>query len=141
MYYNHLLLPLPYTLVNIPGGDTSQPVDTEVVISSIKEVLNKNFAKLKTVVENSIQEVSAELFASGLISNGTNKKPSYEAIITELLSGLDFKHTLPLIIQHCEKLFHVFYKLGGPFADAGDSLKQSIIETVREKLSINLSFD
>ena len=94
-----------------------------------------------TVVENSLKEVSAELFASRLISNGTKRQPSYEAIITDFLSGLAFKKTLPLIIQHCEKFFSVFYKLGGPFADAGDSLKQSIIETVRKKLSINLSFD
>ena len=94
-----------------------------------------------TIVENSLQEVSAELFTSRLISNGTKRKPSYEAIITDFLSGLAFKKTLPRIIQHCEKLFSVFYRLGGPFADAGDSLKQSIIETVREKLSISLSFD
>ena len=93
-----------------------------------------------TVVENSLQEVSAELFASCLISNGTRRKPSYEAIITDFFSGLAFKKTLPRIIQHCEKLFNVFYRLGGPFVDAGDSLKQSIIETVREKLSINISF-
>ena len=104
-------------------------------------MLSDNFDKLMTVVENSLQEVSAKLFASRLISTGTNQKPSYKAIITELLSGLDFKNTLPLIIQHCKKLFSVFYELSGPFADAGLSLKQSIIEKVREKLSINLSFD
>ena len=104
-------------------------------------MLSDNFAELMTVVENSLQEVSAELFASRLITNGTKRKPSYETIITNFLSGLAFKKTLPLIIQHCKKLFSVFYRLGGPFADAGDSLKQSIIETVREKLSIDLSFD
>ena len=86
-----------------------------------------------TVLENSLQEVSAELFASCLISNGTRRKPSYEAIITDFLSGLAFKKTLLLIIQHCKKLFSVLYKLGGPFVDAGDSLKQSILETVIEK--------
>ena len=127
--------------VTVPGGASSQPVDAKAVISYIKEVFSVDFAELMTVVENSLQEVSAELFASHLISNGTKRKPSYEAIITDFLSGLAFKKTLPLIIQHCEKLFSVFYRLGGPFVDAGDSLKQSIIEIVKEKLSINLSFD
>ena len=130
-----------FSHVNVPGGTSSQPVDTKAIILCIKEVLSENFAELMTVVENSLQKASAELFASRLISNETNQKPSYKAIITDFLSGLAFKKTLPLIIQHCEKLFNVFYKLGGPFADAGDSLKQSIIEKVREKLSINLSFD
>ena len=130
-----------FSHVNVPGGTSSQPVDTKAIILCIEEVLNENFARLKTLIENDIQEVSGELFASRLISNGTRRKPSYEAIITNFLSGLAFKKTLPLIIQHCEKLFNVFYKLGGPFADAGDSLKQSIIEKVRENLSINLSFD
>ena len=114
------------SLVNVPGEASSQPVDTKAVISCIKEVLNENFARLKTLVENNLQEVSGELFASRLISNGTRRKPSYEAIITDFLSGLDFEETLPLINEHCEKFFNVFYNLGGPFARAGDLLKQSI---------------
>ena len=108
------------------GGASSQPVDTKTVILCIEEVLNENFTRLKTLVENNLQEVSGELFASHLISNGTRRKPSYEAIITDFLSGLAFKETLPLINEHCEMFFNVFYNLGGPFAHAGDSLKQSI---------------
>ena len=113
----------------------------KAVISCIKDEIEKNFADLKNVFENSLEEVSAELFSSGLITNATKKNPSFEAIISHFESVLPFKNTVPKIEQHCKKFFGVLCKVGGPFTDVADSLKENIMHRIRNKLDLNLNFD
>ena len=113
----------------------------KAVISCIKDEIDENFADLRTIFENSLEEVSAELFSSGLITNATKKNPSFKAIITDFNSVLPFKKTVPKIEQHCKKLFDVLHKVGGPFTDVADSLKENIMYRIRNKLDLKLNFD
>ena len=96
---------------------------------------------MKNLFEISIETVTAELFAAGLISTGARKRKSYDAIINEFYAGLHFKMEISNVENHCKKFLSVFYKLGGPFKDAGDLLKQSIVQHVHDELNVNLLLD
>ena len=111
------------------------------MISCIKDEIDENFADLQYVFKNSLEEVSAELFSSHLITNATKEKPSFEAIIREFNSALPFKKTVPKIEQHFKKFFGVLRKVGGPFTDVADLLKENIMYRIRNKLDLELNFD
>ena len=71
---------------------------------------------------SSIETVTAEIFAAGLISVGARKRKSYDAIISEFYAGLDLKMEISNVENHCKRFLAVFYKLGGQYKDAGDLL-------------------
>ena len=96
---------------------------------------------MKNLFEISIETVTAELFGVGLISTGARRRKSYDAIISEFYAGLDLKREISNVVNHCKKFLAVFYKLGGPYKDAGDLLKQSIVKHVHDELNVNLLLD
>ncbi len=95
--------------------------------------MNKKFAGLKMIFANSIDAVTAEMFAAGLISSEVKSRQSAEAVITDFQSGFVFMNSLPDIEQHCSMFFDVLEKMGGPFRIASNSLKQSIKKNVENK--------
>ena len=105
----------------------------------MKEQMDRNFAGLKRVFDNSIEEVSAEMFAAGLISNGVKSKKSAEAIISDFHCSFEFTHTLSEVQQRCAVFFSVLEKLGGPFQFAGTSVKQAIKSSMQEKFNIDFA--
>ena len=107
----------------------------------MKEEMNKKFAGLKIVFDNSIEGVSAEMFAAGLISSEVKSRKSAEAIISDFHSSFVFMSTLSEVQQHCTVFFSVLEKMGGPFLVAGTSLKQAIKNSMQEKLNINFTLD
>ena len=107
------------------------------VISCIKEEFDNSYATLKTMFENSLEGISAELFTSRLITDETRRNPSYNAILIDFNTALLFMDEIPMILQHCRKFFTVFNKIGGPFASAGHSLQQSITRNISNKLHLN----
>ena len=116
---------------------TDGDLDISCVVSCIKEEMSKMFAGLRTVFDNSIEVVSAEMFSAGIISTS---KQSSEAIITDFQSGFLFMSSLSEIQQHCSVFFGVLDKLGGPSRIAGNYLKKAIKKRVEEKFNIEISF-
>lgn len=96
-------------------------------------VMDKKFAELKKIFDNSIEEVSAEMFAAGVISDGVKSKQSAEVIISNFHSGFVFMNTFSEAQQHCAVFFSVLEKLGGPFRIAGNSIKQDIKKAMNAK--------
>ena len=127
-----------FVTIHVGGG--SQSVDVKPIISCIKEEIDANFADLKHLFKNSIDEASAEMFAAGLISEATRNKQSYDAIITDFYSSFSFMKKLSQVHHHCKKFFDVFHKIGGPFIIAADSLKQDITQIILEKHKVTVSF-
>ena len=81
------------------------------------------------------------MFTVGLISYGVKRKLSYDALITEFYSGFTFMKEKSQVVEHCNKFFGVFNRLGGPFTIAGGSLKQKITQAINSRLKIELSFN
>ena len=112
--------------------------DVSEVVATVQEEIDKKFSGLKTVFNVSIEEISAEMFTVGLISNAVKNKQSADSIIADFKASFLFKSSLSEIELHCTTFFGVLNKMGGSFKDAGNYLKQSIKKVIKEKFNIDL---
>ena len=114
-------------------------VDTKQVIQCIKEVMRTYHSDLSELFEGLLRTVSSEMYAVCLIPQAVEKNPTFDAIMSSFLSGFAFKKKLEDVEKYCAKFFNVFYKIGGQFVDAGDIIKHTIQDTVRDKLTVQLN--
>ena len=109
------------------------------VIQCIKELMRTYHPDLSELFEGLLKTVSSEMYAVGLIPHAVEKNPTFDAIMTSFLSGFAFKPKLEDVEKHCVKFLSVFYKIGGPFVDAADMIKQTIKDTIIDKLGVQLN--
>ena len=114
-------------------------VDTKQVIQCIKELMRTYHPDLSELFEGLLKTVSSEMYAVGLIPHAVEKNPTFDAIMNSFLSGFAFKSKLEDVEKHCVKFLSVFYKIGGPFVDAADMIKQTIKDTIIDKLGVQLN--
>ena len=114
-------------------------VDTKQVIRCIKELMRTYHPDLSELFEGLLKTVSSEMYAVRLIPHAVEKNPTFDAIMTSFLSGFAFKAKLEDVEKHCVKFLSVFYKIGGPFIDAADMIKQTIKDTIINKLGVQLN--
>ena len=114
-------------------------VDTKQVIRCIKELMRTYHPDLSELFEGLLKTLSSEMYAVGLIPRAVEKNPTFDAIMTSFLSGLAFKAKLEDVEKHCAKFLSVFYKIGGPFIDAADMIKQTTKDTIIDKLGVQLN--
>ena len=114
-------------------------VDAKQVIQCIKEVMQTYHSDLSELFEGLLNTVSSEMYAVCLIPQAVKKNPTFDAIMSSFLSGFAFKKNLEDVEKYCVKFFNVFYKIGGQFVDAADSIKHTIQDTVRDKLTVQLN--
>ena len=94
---------------------------------------------LSELFEGLLKTVSSEMYAVGLIPHAVEKKPTFDAIMSFFLAGFAFKSKLEDVEKYCVKFFGVFYELGGQFIDAADMIKQTIKDTIIDKLGVQLN--
>ena len=94
---------------------------------------------LSELFEGLLKTVSSETYAVGLIPHAVEKNPTFDAIMTSFLSGFAFKPKLEDVEKHCATFLSVFYKIGGPFVYAADTIKQTIKDTIIDKLGVQLN--
>ena len=59
----------------------------------IKQVLTKYRADLADLLETSLAKLAEEMLAARLISDVTQKTPTFDNIIREFMAGMSFKMT------------------------------------------------
>ena len=96
---------------------------------------------LSGLFEGLLKTVASEMLSVGLIPHAIEKNPTFDGIMTFFLAGFAFKAKLEDVEKHCVRFFNVFYKIGGPFVDAADMIKQTIQETVRDRLGVQLNIN
>ena len=96
---------------------------------------------LSGLFEGLLKTVASEMLSVGLIPHAIEKNPTFDGIMTFFLAGFAFKAKLEDVAKHCVKFFDVFYKIGGPFVDAADMIKQTIQVTVKDNLGIQLNIN
>ena len=79
------------------------------------------------------------MLQAGVVTMFVVQSPTFEKIINGFLSKFAFAKGIRKIEDNCKKFFSVFYKIGGSFSDAADTIKEDIQKTVREKLNIELN--
>ena len=114
-------------------------IDVNTFVAFIKDEISSNYAPLNNVFGTCMARVSAEFFTVGIISDEVKRNPSTDAILQSFYAEFAFMKTISEVQTHCRKFFSIFYKIGGPFIIAGNSLKQDIVKSVGMKLNFNAS--
>ena len=102
-------------------------------------MIHKNYGSLRSIFQDSIEGIAAEMLQAGVKTMFVVQNPTFEKIINSFLSKFPFAKEIRKIEVICTNFFSVFYKIGGPFTDAADTITEDIQRTVREKLNIELN--
>ena len=83
------------------------------------------------------------MYTAGLISRELQKSPSFDGIIDEFISAMEFMRTCSELQEHCVKFLSAIAKLEGSFIRAANVLKEDWIEVARTEcgLELKLNFD
>ena len=122
------------------GIDRSH-ADTTQVVKCIKRVIQKYYPNLSELFAITMETVAREMYAVSLIPHAVERNATFKAIMDCFLSGFAFTLKLEDVEKHCEKFLKVFYQIGGQFVNAANIIKQTIQETVRDELGVQLNIN
>ncbi len=110
------------------------------IVSVIKDVFTNNASKLRTLLQNGIDEFAQEMLKEQLIGRGVSRNPTYKTIIDNFLAKLAFMTDKKKIEQHCGKFLKVLHNIGEQ--EASDYMKKLLVDSVRARiLNVDLHLD
>uniref|UniRef100_A0A1X7TZ28 Death domain-containing protein n=1 Tax=Amphimedon queenslandica TaxID=400682 RepID=A0A1X7TZ28_AMPQE len=116
-------------------------VDVSKIIDAIKEVLDKNFAKVQNATKRSLSMIASELFAKGIITNEVQGNPTYEGIISDFKGNLDLSDTKEEVREFCQNFLKGIASEGGPAKTAANKLGDEWKRELKESLGVDMTFD
>ena len=99
------------------------------IVKRVTEVFDKSFPKLKTLFENNLDEIGAELLSVGIITRRVATNPSFEAIIQGFYAGFSFLENEERIKDWYGKFLSSLHNVGGAFNLAAKSLEKQLQKT------------
>ena len=93
-----------------------------IVRVSIEVSLRSHFAVLSSATEHCISDVSAKLYAKGLITEAVNKSPTILRIIDEFKAGLSLVSDISRLVERYECFLECLSYDAGPLHDVSDKL-------------------
>ena len=111
------------------------------VIAELKKVLNSMQADLNDIFQMSIGSISNQLVQVDIITSDVQKSPSYDAIISQFVGGMNFISTQKELEEHCKVFIKALTNVGGPLRRAALMIKQKWIDAVKQELGIELQLN
>ena len=111
------------------------------VIAELEQVLTDNYVSLHGIFQQSIGDISNELLQAGIITQTVQKSPSYDAIVSQFVGGMNFISTQEELEEHCKVFVTALTNVGGPLRRAAQMVKQKWIDTVKQKMGIELQLN
>ena len=93
-------------------------------------------AKMRGLIEGSIEDFAAQMFTRNLITPHIHRNPSFSSIMGCFIAGFDILDELKEVQGHCGKFFSALYNIGGPLEKMADRLKKAINEKLQEKMNL-----
>ena len=109
--------------------------------SVIGRLQHDNHVNLQNIFQESIGDISDELFQAGIITRNVQRSPSYDAIISQFANGMKIKRTQRDLEEHCKKFITALTDVGGPVKDAALMIQQDWIDIVKRELGIELQLN
>ena len=81
------------------------------------------------------------MYSDGLINSEVQRSPSFDGIISEFKSAMEFIEIRSELEEHCIKFLSVFTKLGGSFIRAAKALKEDWIKVCRTECGLELKLN
>ena len=95
------------------AGGTSSTTDVEAFKKGVSDSIKFKYATLKGALEGSMESFAGEMYQADLINREAMKSHKYDVIMSQFISGMDFKHTISELQEHCQLFTDVLEKLGG----------------------------
>ena len=95
------------------AGGTSSTTDVEAFKKGVSDSIQFKYATLKGALEGSMESFAGEMYQADLINREAMKSRNYDVIMSQFISGMDFKHTISELQEHCQLFTDVLEKLGG----------------------------
>ena len=92
---------------------TSSTTDVKAFKKGVSDSITSRYAKFSGAVEVSIEPFARHMFEAGLINRATMRGQNYDDIMSQFISGMDFKHSISELQEHCQLFTDVLEKLGG----------------------------
>ena len=106
------------------AAGTSSTTDVEAFKKGVSDSITSRYAKLSGTLEGSMEPFARHMFEAGLINRTTMRGQNYDDIMSQFISGMDFKHTIPKLQEHCQLFTDVLEKLGGAAKMAASEFTQ-----------------
>lgn len=106
------------------GGGATPTKDVNKIKEGLKSALQRNHSLLQGATENSLGNIAAELFAKDIITEKTNREPSYQKIIDEFKLQLKLADSLEKLQELCQNFLHAIASQGGPAKTIADRLTE-----------------
>ena len=103
--------------------------DLESVIEKLEQALITKQVALHTIFQESMSDISDELFQVDIITRGVQRSPSYDAIINQFVGGMKCKQTQRDLEEHCKKFIAALTNVGGPVKDAALMIQKDWVES------------
>ena len=98
------------------------------LIQGIHKVLASHHAALSNLCRNNLNALADLMFEAHLITTAVHRSPTFNNIIDEFKSAMEFMKECSQLKDHCAKFLSVFTKLGGSFTVAASSLRGEWID-------------
>ena len=94
---------------------------------------------LRDVFQETIGDISNELYAASIITRDVQRSPSYDAIISQFKAEMNIKCTWRDLEEHCKKFITALTNVGGPVKIAALMIQQEWIDIVNRELGIGIT--
>ena len=95
------------------AGSTSSTTDVEAFKKGVSDSIKFKYATLQGALEGSMESFAGEMYQADLINREAMKSHNYDVIMSQFISGMDFKHTISELQEYCQLFTDVLEKLGG----------------------------
>lgn len=90
----------------------------------IEIVLDKHYVSLHELSWHSLQLLANLMYDADLISIDTQRSPSFDGIMTQLMVELSSTRSISQIEQYCTKFLLILTDMGGQCAQVSQALQQ-----------------
>ncbi len=114
--------------------------DIKRLKSLLNDQFNQRFADLQSLLQGTLDQFASLLFANGMITPQVKSSPTFDNIMSEVISSLKFKKTPSAVIEHCRKLLSILADIGGPVKDAALCIGDELTEAIEQEFRTSISF-
>ena len=115
------------------AAGTSSTTDVEAFKKGVSDSIKFKYAILKGALEGSMESFAGEMYQADLINGEAMKSHKYDVIMSQFISGMDFKHTISELQEHCQLFTDVLEKLGGAAKMAASEFTQECTTLVPQQ--------
>ena len=105
------------------------------------QVLIRNYSNLSSLLwRHSLMDFATDMYSRGLISESSYRDPSFQKIMSEFESGMNFQRSVSKLEQYFQSFLESLSNQGGPVEHIAKALEQEWKEEVYRQFGASLNW-